>query len=30
VPTGEIIARPHPGFQLMGSSVPLSDLEIDL
>jgi ferredoxin-NADP reductase len=30
VPTGEIIARPHPGFQLMCSSVPLSDLEIDL
>jgi ferredoxin-NADP reductase len=30
VPTGEIIATPHPGFQLLCSSLPGSDLEIDL
>jgi ferredoxin len=29
VQTGEIIAEPHPGFQLLCSSIPLSDLEID-
>jgi uncharacterized protein len=28
--TGEVIAKPHPGFQLLCSSVPLSDMEIDL
>jgi uncharacterized protein len=28
--TGEIIARPGPGYQLLCSSVPLSDMEIDL
>jgi ferredoxin-NADP reductase len=30
VRTGEIIAEPHPGFQLLCSSVPSSDMEIDL
>jgi ferredoxin-NADP reductase len=30
VQTGEIIAEPDPGFQLLCSSVPLSDMEIDL
>jgi ferredoxin-NADP reductase len=28
--TGEIIAKPHPGYQLLCSSIPLSDMEIDL
>ena len=28
--TGEPIAKPHPGYQLLCSSVPLSDMEIDL
>jgi ferredoxin-NADP reductase len=29
-PIGEIVAKPHPGFQLLCSNVPASDIEIDL